>query len=77
MSNSFIHSRDFEEDNEYETESPRGSNFLVSAVMILKRQKADLQEENRRLRERLLQLESHNAHFMNLSADRLLDGRHS
>lgn len=60
-----------------EADAPRGSNFLVSAVMILKRQKADLVEENQRLRNRLLQLESHNAHFINLSADRLLEGQHS
>lgn len=62
---------------EFEMDAPRGSNFLVSAVMMLKRQKAELQEENQRLRARLQQLESHNAHFINLSADRLLSHRPS
>ncbi|MBN8554274.1 MAG: hypothetical protein J0L93_02420 [Deltaproteobacteria bacterium] len=49
-----------------------GSNFLVSAVMLLKKQKKDLQSEVSKLREKVSQLENQNAAFMNVSADRLL-----
>lgn len=61
-----------DEDLLIEREPLKGTNFLVSAVMILKRQKKDLSEENKILRARLEILESQNAAFMNLSADRLL-----
>jgi hypothetical protein len=61
-----------DEDLLIEREPLKGTNFLVSAVMILKRQKKDLFEENKILRARLEILESQNAAFMNLSADRLL-----
>ncbi len=50
-----------------------GSNFLVSAVEILKKQKKELQSEVKMLREKLKTLESQNAAFMNVSADRLLE----
>jgi len=55
-------------------ESPAlgGSNFLVSAVMILKRQKKELQAELITLKERLEVLEHQNAGFINVSAERLL-----
>ena len=54
-------------------ESPMGgANFLVSAVMLLKKQKKDLQSEILKLREKVSQLEKQNAAFMNVSADRLL-----
>lgn len=63
---------DTQEFVEEESESLKGTNFLVSAVMLLKRQKRDLQEENKRLRLQLEALENQNAAFLNLSADRLL-----
>ncbi|HYE74925.1 MAG TPA: hypothetical protein VEF04_16410 [Blastocatellia bacterium] len=50
-----------------------GSNFLVSAVLILKRQKKELLSEVQSLREQVLSLERQNAAFVNLSADRLLE----
>ena len=53
-----------------------GSNFLVSAVMLLRRQKKDLQLELQKLRDRVASLESQNAAFLNVSADRLLQ-KHS
>ncbi len=55
-----------------EAEPLRGTNFFVSAVLILKRQKKELIDENSRLKARLALLESQNAAFLNLSADRLL-----
>jgi hypothetical protein len=55
-----------------EREPLKGSNFLVSAVMLLKRQKSELVDENKALRARLEMLETQNAAFLNLSADRLL-----
>jgi len=58
-----------------ETESLGGTNFLVSAVMLLKKQKRELVEENQRLKARLSLLEGQNAEFLNLSADRLLENR--
>ena len=61
-----------EEDILVEREPLKGTNFLVSAVMLLKRQKKELSEENKALRARLEVLESQNAAFLNLSADRLL-----
>lgn len=58
-----------------ETESLGGTNFLVSAVLLLKRQKRELVEENQKLKARLNLLEGQNADFLNLSADRLLGNR--
>lgn len=55
-----------------EEENLRGQNFLVSAVMILKKQKKDLTEENAKLKSRLEMLEQHHSALLNLSADRLL-----
>lgn len=49
-----------------------GNSFLVSAVMVLKKQRKELADENRRLKAKLQLLESQNAQFLNLSADRLL-----
>jgi len=58
------------------SESPLGgTNFLVSAVLLLKKQKKELQNELLRLQMRVRVLESQNAAFMNLSADRLLEKR--
>lgn len=51
----------------------KGNNFLVSSILMLRKQKKDLQDEVRHLKERLALLESQNAAFMNLSADRLLE----
>lgn len=54
-------------------ESPmKGSNFLVSAVLSLRRQKRDLQREVAILKDRVKMLESHNAAFLNINADRLI-----
>lgn len=50
-----------------------GNNFLVSAIMLLKRQKRELEKELQGLKERVQLLEGQNAAFMNLSADRLLE----
>ncbi len=50
-----------------------GGNFLVSAIMLLKRQKKDLQAEVQRLKERLQTLEQQNAAFIDVSAQRLLN----
>lgn len=50
-----------------------GTNFLVSAVLILKKQKKELQEEVRRLQNKLSLLEGHNAGLLEASADRLLE----
>ncbi len=52
-----------------------GNNFLISAIYVLRRQKKDLQAELHRLKERIEVLESQNAAFLNLSADRLLKRR--
>jgi len=49
-----------------------GNNFLVSAVMILRRQKKELADENLRLKAQLDHLQNHNAALVNVSADRLL-----
>lgn len=50
-----------------------GSNFLVSAVMILRRQKADLLSQVHDLTERVSLLENQSASLINSSADRLLE----
>lgn len=50
----------------------KGNNFLVSAVMILKKQKKDLIEENLRLRQQLDHFQNHNAALLDLGADRLI-----
>lgn len=63
---------DLSEFYEFEPEVLGGTNFLVSAVMLLKKQKRELLEENKRLRSRLESVENQNAAFLNLSADRLL-----
>lgn len=64
---------DFDEDTtSSEPENLRGQSFLVSAVMILKKQKKDLTEENEKLKTRLEMLEQHHSALLNLSADRLL-----
>ena len=55
-----------------ETEPLKGNNFLVSAFLILKKQKRELIEENKRLRMRLEMVEHQNAAFLDLSAERLL-----
>lgn len=52
-----------------------GNNFLVSAVMILKRQKKELAEENRRLREELDLLQNSQSALLNASADRILESK--
>lgn len=57
---------------EGETETLKGNNFLVSAFLILKKQKRELVEENKRLRARLEMVEHQNAAFLDLSAERLL-----
>lgn len=62
----------FEEDTSNEETPSKGSNFLVSAIMILRRQRRELQEELSRLRERVLLLENQNAGLVNVGADRLL-----
>ncbi len=53
----------------------KGTNFLVSAIMILKRQRKDLESELNRLKERVSILESQNAALVNVGADRLLQTR--
>ena len=62
------------EDTEVEVESEtlRGNNFLVSAILLLKTQKRELEREVQGLKDRVQLLESQNAAFMNVSADRLL-----
>jgi cell division protein FtsB len=60
--------QDFEEVNV----PAKGSNFLVSAVMILRRQRLELQQELKKLQERVQILEAQNAGLLNLGADRLL-----
>jgi hypothetical protein len=67
--------RDSFEYLDLETESLGGTNFLVSAVMLLKKQKRELLEENQKLKSRLNLIEGQNAEFLNLSADRLLENR--
>lgn len=62
-------------ESEIEDTQMGGSNFLVSAVLILRRQKKDLQSELHRMREKLRMLETQNAAFLNVSADRLLERR--
>lgn len=52
-----------------------GSNFLVSAVVLLRRQKKELQEELARTKARLDSLERQNAAFLNVNAERLLEKR--
>lgn len=61
-----------EEFQSVDVEPLKGNNFLVSAIMILKRQKKELIEENKRLRARLEMIENQNAAFLHLSAERLL-----
>jgi len=51
----------------------RGNNFLVSAVMILKKQKKDLLEENQKLRQQLAHFQDHNAALLDLGAERLIE----
>lgn len=53
----------------------KGSNFLVSAVMMLRRQRKDLESELVHLKERVGILEQQNAALLNVSADRLLERR--
>lgn len=53
--------------------SLKGSNFLVSAVMMLRRQRRDLEKEVKNLKERMQLLEKQNAALVNLGADRLLE----
>lgn len=54
-------------------ESPTGgSNFLVSAILHMRRQKRDLQREVLSLKERIRMLEQQNSAFLNLSAERLI-----
>lgn len=57
------------------SESLGGTNFLVSAIHLLKKQRQDLQIENAQLRAKLEMLQQHNAAFLDLSADRLLEKR--
>jgi hypothetical protein len=57
---------------EVENENLGGTNFLVSAVMLLKRQKSELLAENEKLKAELALLQTHNAALVNVSADRLL-----
>lgn len=56
-----------------EMKSLGGSNFLVSAVMILRRQRAELLREVHDLQSRVKHLEGQSAHLINISADRLLE----
>jgi|GEM_PF-4807220 len=56
-----------------ELEPLRGHNFLVSAVMILKKQKQDLAKENQQLKSQIEHLQAHNARLLDISADRLLE----
>lgn len=60
---------------EFEEANPAlgGSNFLVSAVMILRRQKAELLSQVHDLTERVSLLENQSASLINSSADRLLE----
>jgi len=50
-----------------------GSNFLVSAVVMLQTQRRELLNQVQELLERIARLENQNATFMKLSADRLLE----
>jgi hypothetical protein len=52
-----------------------GTNFLVSAIHLLRKQREDLKAENIQLKAKLAMLERHNAVFLDLSADRLLEKR--
>jgi hypothetical protein len=58
---------------EEELEILGGNNFLVSAIVLLKKQKRELEKELQGLTERVQLLEGQNAAFMNVSADRLLE----
>jgi len=61
--------------DEGDAESVGGSNFLVSAIHLLRRQKRDLLDENENLRLQLQVLQRQNAVFLDLSADRHLQRR--
>lgn len=52
-----------------------GTNFLVSAVLILKQENKKLRSEVDRLAERVSELEVQNAAFLDVSATRLLQVR--
>ncbi len=56
-----------------EMKSLGGSNFLVSAVVMLRKQKAELLREVHDLQERVKLLEGQSAQLINISADRLLE----
>ncbi|TVQ79435.1 MAG: hypothetical protein EA369_04700 [Bradymonadales bacterium] len=55
-----------------EAEGLGGTNFLVSAIHLLRKQRRDLQAENEQLKAKLQILERQNAVFLDISADRLL-----
>jgi hypothetical protein len=64
---------DFNLKTSQEVETPTGgSNFLVSTILHMRRQKRDLQREIAALNDRIRILEGQNAAFLNLSADRLI-----
>jgi hypothetical protein len=50
----------------------RGTNFLVSAIDLLRKQRRELESEVAKLQERLEIVERQNAALLNVSADRLL-----
>ena len=50
----------------------RGTNFLVSAVMVLRHQKEELQGQVRQLQQKVALLEQQNASFLDISARRLI-----
>ena len=50
----------------------RGTNFLVSAVMVLRHQKDELEAQVRHLQHKVAVLEQQNASFLDISARRLI-----
>jgi hypothetical protein len=50
----------------------RGSNFLVSAVMVLRHQREELENQVQQLQQKVALLERQNASFMDISARRLI-----
>ncbi len=65
--------RDFDRDMIDETDMPvRGTNFLVSAVMVLRHQKEELESQVKQLQQKVALLEQQNACFLDISARRLI-----
>ena len=53
-------------------EPVKGTNFLVSSVLMLREQKRELEAKLKIMHEKIRVLEQQNAAFLDVSADRLL-----